>query len=296
MVVGFPSLRFPEHALWIASLDDFKPKLLAKREDSAKIRQYSWSPDSQQIAYVDGRMVRLISVMTKEATSYTTVSPFMSDPVFDPEGNLVIVANTDLIGNPTALEGDVEKVRATTPKDSPYLLVVGRNRKSYTTEEQLQLTGDKIVVPYIFRPKSEVYLRIEGVDRKITPPLIPGTTNPRCLDVLLSPDRKKVLIHCIGTKSQLSVYEIRTKRRWDLDVIAMPGSWSPDSEYVLFRLEISDGHVVFWNDLYITHYTGGRRVKIARAKGTAHGAFWSKDGLIAYEEQGKIIIGRIDLR
>ena len=162
------------------------------------------------------------------------------------------------------------------------------------TDEVSQLREYGIVVPYILRPKGEVYLKIEGGDRKITPPPV-GASSPSCLDAVLSPDRKKVLIHCIGTKSHLSVHDVLSNRDYQLGVIAEPGSWSPDGSHLLYLLEISDGHVVFWNDLYVTHYSGGKKVKIARVKGTAHGASWGKDNVIGYEQEGKIIVAKMNL-
>lgn len=281
----------PEYALWIASMDDLKPRLLAKREDLAEIRQYSWSPDSQQIAYVDGRTVRLINVITKKVTSYTTVSPFMSDPVFNAEGNLAVVANTDLIGNRAALEGDVEKVKLLTPKDRPYLEVVSPNSRKRIVDDPVQLVGENIIVPYVFRPRGEIYLNINGEDRRITPVENSRAVAP-CSGAFLSPDRQKLALQCIGMGSNLSIYEIATKKAYDLGIVGF-GSWSPDSDWILCEDEISDGHTVFWNDIYIAHYTGAKRIKLARAKGTVHGASWGKDRLIAYDEEGKIVIGKL---
>jgi hypothetical protein len=282
--------------LWVAKLGDLKPTLLGKSESGSHLRQYSWSPDSQQIAYVDGRTVRLINVMTREVTAYTTVSPFMSDPVFDGEGNLAIVGNTDLIGNAAAAEGDVEKVKLMTPKDRPYLKIVSKDGKDFTlTEEQLQLGEYNIIAPYIFRPRAEAYLNIQGTDTKITPSIIAGASRPNCMDVVLSPDRRKVIIHCTQTSSYLSVYEISTEKRYDLSVIAKPGSWSPNSEWVLYLDEISEGHgMPVRMDLYLTHYTGGQRVKLGSAKGIGLGVSWGRNNIVAYDEgEGEIVINKI---
>ncbi|MEM4413055.1 MAG: hypothetical protein QXD59_02135 [Candidatus Caldarchaeum sp.] len=285
----------PEYALWIASMDDLKPRLLAKREDLAKVRQYSWSPDSQQIAYVDGRTVRLINVITKKVTSYTTVSPFMSDPVFNAEGSVAFVANTNLIGNQVALEGDVEKVKAMTPKDRPYLEVVSPNGKKQVIGDSAQLGGENIIVPYIFSPGGEVYLNINGEDRRITPVKRISQSTIACLHAVLSPDKRKVAMECVGTT--LFVYEILSEKKHVVGqgTVGMTPCWSPDSEWILFLVSVEDGHVVFATDLYISHYTGGRTVKLIRAKGWVHGVSWSKDNLIAYEQEGKIIVGKISM-
>jgi hypothetical protein len=198
-----------------------------------------------------------------------------------------------LIGNKTALEGDVEAVKAMTPKDRPYLVVIGKGGKVFSDEEGERLfDGPEVIVPYILGPKREVYLRIGNQDRKITPPAI-GNGSPYCWDVILAPDKEKVAIYCTQTTRRLSVYEIPTDKSYDLGVVAEPRSWSPGSEWVLYAEEIGDGHAVDWNDLYIVHYTGNERVKMARAKGTVYGASWGKDGLMAYDEEGKIVIGKI---
>ncbi|MEM4724751.1 MAG: hypothetical protein QXP01_07040 [Candidatus Hadarchaeum sp.] len=284
------------HALWMARSGDLKPTLLVKREGLGEIRRSAWSPDSQQIAYVDGRTVKLIDVVSRKVVSKSTVSPFMSDPMFDAEGNLFVIGNTDLIGNKTALEGDLELVKAMTPNDRPYLVAIGRGGKVFGDQEgERRFRGPNVIVPYILSlgDRLEAYLRIGDQDKKITPPTI-GDYPPKCLEVLLSPDRDKVVMYCIQVKSRLSVYEISTgKYHYNLGTIADPRCWSPDSEWVLYAEEISDGHAVDWNDLYVVHYTGGKRMKIARAKGTVYGASWGKNGLIAYDEEGKIVIGKL---
>jgi hypothetical protein len=286
----------PTHGLWMARSDDLRPMLLVEVEYLAEGTKYSWSPDSRQIAYVNGRTVRLIDVVTKKVVSKPTVSPFMSDPVFDAEGNLLVVGNTDLIGNKTALEGDLEAVKTITPNDRPYLVVIGKSGKVFTDEEgERQFDGPEVIVPYILGPRREAYLRIGTQDRKITPPAI-GNGSPYCWDVILAPDREKVAIYCTQTTRRLSVYDNSSEKSHDLEVVAEPRSWSPDSEWVLYAEEISDGHAVEFNDLYIVHYTGKERVKIARAKGTVYGASWGKDGLIAYDEEGKIILGKITMK
>jgi hypothetical protein len=238
--------------------------------------------------------VKLINVMTKEVTSFNTGSPFVSGPVFDAEGNLAFVANTDPTGNPAALDGDVEKVKAMTPKDRPYLQVVNPKAKKQAIDDPAEVGGERVIVPYVFSSQREVYLNVNGEDQRITPVKNSRAVAP-CLYASLSLDSNKVALDCDGMGSNLSIYEITTKRIYDLGAM-MFRSWSPDSEWVLCREEISDGHAVFWNDLYITHYTGGKKVKIVRAKGIAHGASWGKDNLIAYDEEGKIVIDKILLK
>jgi hypothetical protein len=115
------------------------------------------------------------------------------------------------------------------------------------------------------------------------------------MDVVLSPDRRKVIIHCTQTSSYLSVYEISTEKRYDLSVIAKPGSWSPNSEWVLYLDEISEGHgMPVRMDLYLTHYTGGQRVKLGSAKGIGLGVSWGRNNIVAYDEgEGEIVINKI---
>ncbi|MCS6806993.1 MAG: hypothetical protein NZ823_17870 [Blastocatellia bacterium] len=293
------SSNAPAYALWIARSNDLRPRLLVEREGLGEIRRSVWSPDSQQIAYVDERTVKLIDVVTRKVVSKSLVSPFMSDPVFDAEGNLLVVGNTDLIGNKVALEGDLELVKALTPNDGPYLVAIGRGGKVFSDQEgERRFDGPDVIVPYILSlgDRLEAYLRIGSQDRKITPATV-GDFPAKCFEVLLSPNREKVVIYCIQTKSRLSVYEISTgKYYYDLGRNIDPRCWSPDSEWVLCAAEIGDGHAVDWNDLYVVHYTGSKRLKIARAKGTVYGASWGKNGLIAYDEEGKIVIGKLVLK
>jgi Tol biopolymer transport system component len=280
----------------MARVNDLNPILLVEKAIANDTEQYTWSPDGRRIAYVDQRAVKLLNLETRSVTSYNSGSPAMSDPVFDEAGNLGILMNTNLFGNSVALEGDLEQVKRLTPNDRPYLRVVEKDGKSFNLIQQPSaLVEPSLIIPYIFRPGGEVYLNIGGIDRKITPPAYLPDSSPNCLDAILSPDRGKVLVSCMGTKVRLFVYEIAADKRYDLGEIAQPSSWSPDSEDVLYQLEISDGHAVDWNDLYVVHYTGGRRVKIARAKGTVYGASWGRDGLIAYDEEGKIILGKITM-
>jgi len=283
----------PRRALWLARLGDLTPRRLAQREDRAEIRQFGWSPDSRRIAYVDGRAVKLIDVVTGEVTAITTISPFISDPVFTPDGTLAVVANTDLIGNPVAREGDLEKVKRLTPWDRPYLVVRRPEEKEWLWGDlaRAHLVGEDIIVPYVLGPRREVYLHVNGEDRRITP-VEPSRAVAPCLYVFLSPDRRKLALECDGKGSSLSVYEIASRRIYDLGPLGF-GSWSPGGEWILCDEEISDGHRVFWNDLYITHYTGGKRVKIGRARGTVWGASWGRDGLVAYDEEGAIVISKI---
>jgi dipeptidyl aminopeptidase/acylaminoacyl peptidase len=292
--IAFTSVS-PESALWIADMDELKPRRLAKREDSAKIQQYTWSPDGRKIAYVDGRTVRLINVVTKEVTSYTTVSPFISDPVFDAEGNLAFVGNTELTGNPAALEGDVEKVKATTPKDRPYLEVVSNGKKRFIDDPN-QLVGEDIVVPYVFSPGGELYVNINGMDERISPVKRPSRSTIACLFASLSPDRRKIAVECVGTN--LFVYDIPRSKSYavGLGAVGMRPCWSSDSEWILFLASIEDGHTVLATELHISHHTGGETIKLKRVKGWVHGASWGKDNIIAYDQEEKIVVNKIVMK